>query len=193
MEEDELRDQGIRGNSMPVQFERVSSSIAWKDLFPQWDHEDISKSPQCPQLPMPDFTRYDEVDVVIAWLPCKKPEDGWNRDVFRLQVHMVSANLAARKGRRDPKGMVKVVLLSKCTPMMDIFRCDDSVKSEGEWWMYEANVDKLEDKLRLPLGSCKFALPIWGEGIYLLIQLNIYYTLFYDKNECITSQKVKKM
>ena len=169
MEEDELSDWGTSGKLMTIRFERVSSSIVWDDLFPQWDDEDNSKKPLCPEIPMPDFTRYDEVDVVIARLPCRKPKDGWNRDMFRFQVHMVSANLAVRKGRRNLYGAVKLIFLSKCIPMMDIFRGDDLVAREQEWWMYEANIDKLEDKLRWPLGSCNFALPIWGQGMCYLI------------------------
>jgi hypothetical protein len=153
---------------MTIRFEQVSSSIVWDDLFPQWNHEDSSKKPLCPEIPMPDFTRYDEVDVVIARLPCRKPKDGWNRDMFRFQVHMVSANLAVRKARRNLNGAVKLIFLSKCIPMMDIFRCEDLVAREHEWWMYEANIYKLEDKLRWPLGSCNFALPIWGQGMFQL-------------------------
>jgi xylan alpha-glucuronosyltransferase len=165
MEEEELRDWGINGQVTTIKFERVSTKFEWKDLFPEWiDEEEDSEGSTCPEVPMPDVTLYDEVDVVVARLPCKMPEEGWNRDVFRLQVHMVSAKIAARRGRMNQNGTVKVIFISKCEPMMDIFRCDDLVHSEGEWWMYEANVAKLEEKLRLPLGSCSLALPLWDEG-----------------------------
>ncbi|KAJ3702561.1 hypothetical protein LUZ61_006266 [Rhynchospora tenuis] len=166
IEEDDLRQWGIKGQVRTIQFEPVSSNLEWKDLFPEWiDEEEDSEGSNCPEIPMPDVTLYDEVDVVVARLPCKKPEEGWNRDVFRLQVHMVSAKIATRKGKMSQNGTVKVIFLSKCEPMMDIFRCDDLVEQEGEWWMYEAKVDRLEEKLRLPMGSCNLALPLWDEGV----------------------------
>lgn len=165
MEEDELRDWGIKGQVTTIQFEQVSTKFEWKDLFPEWiDEEEDSEGSSCPEVPMPDVTVYDEVDVVVSRLPCRKPEERWNRDVFRLQVHMVSAKIATKKGKMSQNGTVKVVFLSQCEPMMDIFRCDDVVQSEGDWWMYEANVANLEEKLRLPLGSCNLALPLWDEG-----------------------------
>nr|CAD1838075.1 unnamed protein product [Ananas comosus var. bracteatus] len=49
--------------------------------------------------------------------------------------------------------------------MRELFRCDDIAGREGEWLMYEAQVERLEEKLRLPLGSCMLAMPLWGEGI----------------------------
>jgi hypothetical protein len=48
--------------------------------------------------------------------------------------------------------------------MMDLFRCDEAVGREGDWWMYRVDVERLEEKLRLPVGSCNLALPLWGSG-----------------------------
>uniref|UniRef100_A0A0E0K9S0 Hexosyltransferase n=1 Tax=Oryza punctata TaxID=4537 RepID=A0A0E0K9S0_ORYPU len=48
--------------------------------------------------------------------------------------------------------------------MMDLFRCDEAVGRDGEWWMYMVDVERLEEKLRLPVGSCNLALPLWGPG-----------------------------
>jgi hypothetical protein len=46
--------------------------------------------------------------------------------------------------------------------MMDLFRCDEAVGRDGDWWMYSVDVPRLEEKLRLPVGSCNLALPLWG-------------------------------
>ncbi|KAI4963253.1 hypothetical protein ZWY2020_016903 [Hordeum vulgare] len=163
---DELLALGVEGDAVAVGFDRVSDVFRWSDLFPEWiDEEEEDGVPSCPEIPMPDFSRYDdgEVDVVVAALPCNRTApQGWNRDVFRLQVHLVAAQVAARKGRRDGGGRVRVVLRSACEPMMDLFRCDESVGREGDWWMYNVDAPRLEEKLRLPVGSCNLALPLWG-------------------------------
>ncbi|VAI09652.1 unnamed protein product [Triticum turgidum subsp. durum] len=161
---DELLALGVEGDAVGVDFDRVSDVFRWSDLFPEWiDEEEEDGVPSCPEIPMPDFSRYDDdVDVVVAALPCNRTAQGWNRDVFRLQVHLVAAQMAARKGRRDGAGRVLVVLRSECEPMMDLFRCDESVGREGDWWMYTVDVARLQDKLRLPVGSCNLTLPLWG-------------------------------
>ncbi|XP_072990261.1 UDP-glucuronate:xylan alpha-glucuronosyltransferase 2-like [Typha latifolia] len=163
--EEEVVDLGIGGKTTRVKFDQVSDNLEWKDLFPDMiDEEDPNESQWCPEIPVPDFSAYEEMDAVVAKLPCRWPADGWSRDLFRLQIHLVAAKLASKKGRRDRRGAVKVVLLSKCAPMRELFRCDDLATRNGEWWMYEAEVERLEERLRLPVGSCKLALPFWQEG-----------------------------
>ncbi|WOK97670.1 hypothetical protein Cni_G06378 [Canna indica] len=149
-----------------VEFERVSSNFKWEDLFPEWiDEEEENEGPSCPEIPMPDTERASvgEVDMVVAKLPCRRGASA--RDVFRLQVHLVAARAAARRGRRDTRGRVKVALRSACgRPMMELFQCDDLVAREGEWWVYEVEAARLEEKVALPVGSCNLALPLWGKG-----------------------------
>lgn len=150
-------------NILPVHFEQASELFKWEDLFPEWiDEEEESDVPTCPEIPMPDFKSYENnMDVIVAKLPCKYQDDeGWRRDVFRLQVHLVVANLAVKKGRRN----TKVALWSKCRPMLEMFRCNDLVGREGDWWLYEPDLATLEQKMSLPVGSCKLALPLWGQG-----------------------------
>ncbi|VAH86874.1 unnamed protein product [Triticum turgidum subsp. durum] len=160
---DELLALGVEGDAVGVDFDRVSDVFRWSDLFPEWiDEEEEDGVPSCPEIPMPDFSQYDDVDVVVAALPCNRTARGWNRDVFRLQVHLVAAQMAARKGRRDGAGRVRVVLRSECEPMMDLFRCDEAAGREGDWWMYTVDAPRMEEKLRLPVGSCNLALPLWG-------------------------------
>ena len=99
---------------------------------------------------------------------------------FRLQVHLIVANLAVKKGKRDWNWKTKVVLWSKCRPMLELFRCNDLVKQENEWWYYEVDVKRLEQKVSLPVGSCNLALPLWEQGMLscLHIQMFMFYVIF---------------
>ncbi|KAJ4962390.1 hypothetical protein NE237_022329 [Protea cynaroides] len=161
MDEEDMSEWENLGKLIAVHFERVSEYLEWnKDLFPEWiDEEEEIEGSSCPEIPMPDFMAYSEIDMVVAKLPCEYPKEGWARDAFRLQVHLIAANLAVKKGNRT-----KMVFLSPCRPMMELFRCDDMLMNEGDWWWYEPEVARLEHKLSLPIGSCKLALPIWKEG-----------------------------
>ncbi|XP_022752321.1 UDP-glucuronate:xylan alpha-glucuronosyltransferase 2-like [Durio zibethinus] len=164
-EDEDYSEWEKHGETIPVLFERVSELFEWKHLFPEWiDEEEEIDGPSCPEMPMPDFNKYDNMDLIVAKLPCKYPVDGWAREVFRLQVHLIAANLAVKNGKRDWNWRTKVVFLSKCRPMLEVFRCNDLVKQEGEWWYYEPEVARLEQKVSLPIGSCRLALPLWGRG-----------------------------
>ncbi|GFY86866.1 plant glycogenin-like starch initiation protein 3 [Actinidia rufa] len=167
MEEEDLSEWKMHGETITIQFEQVSELFEWKDLFPEWiDEEEEIDGPLCPEIPMPKFENYGYMDMVVAKLPCKYPEEGWGRDVFRLQVHLIAANLAVKRGRRGWSGKTtKVVFLSKCRPMLELFRCDDLVRREGEWWWFEPEIARMEQKVALPVGSCNLALPLWGKGI----------------------------
>ncbi|PHT32496.1 UDP-glucuronate:xylan alpha-glucuronosyltransferase 2 [Capsicum baccatum] len=145
-----MKDENISNWNMdghiiiPTEFDKISYLIEWKDLFPSWiDEEEEKLVPTCPKLPMPNFSNYSaNMDMIVAKLPCNYPKQGSTRDVFRLQVHLVVANLVAkREGNWD--GKRKVVFFSKCRPMVELFRCDDLVKHEGDWWYYEVDVAKL--------------------------------------------------
>ncbi|KAL0917467.1 hypothetical protein M5K25_012529 [Dendrobium thyrsiflorum] len=163
--EDELLDWKDLGPVTSIEFEQVSENFEWKDIFPEWiDEEEENEGPSCPEMPMPDFSLYGEFDVVVVRLPCRRPEPGWSRDVFRLQMHLMAANLAVRRVKRNERGAVKLIFYGGCRPMMEVFRCDDMVGREGEWWMYEVEAGRLEEKVAMPIGSCKLALPLWKEG-----------------------------
>ncbi|KAB2082631.1 hypothetical protein ES319_A05G210900v1 [Gossypium barbadense] len=164
-EDEDYSEWEKHGETIPIHFQRVSELFVWKDLFPEWiDEEEEIDGPICPEIPMPDFSKYDDLDLIVAKLPCEYPVDGWARDVFRLQVHLIVANLAVKNGKRDWNWRTKVVFLSKCRPMLEVFRCNDLVKQEGEWWYYEPEITRLEEKVSLPIGSCNLALPLWGQG-----------------------------
>ncbi|KAH7849254.1 hypothetical protein Vadar_015286 [Vaccinium darrowii] len=168
MDDEDTSEWEIHGQTVPVPFERVSELFEWKDLFPEWiDEEEEIDGPLCPEIPVPDFEDFGYFDMVVAKLPCNFPQEGWGRDVYKLQVHLIAANLAAKRGRRGWGwgARMKVVLLSKCRPMPELFRCDDLVRQEGEWWWFEPEMARLEQKVSLPVGSCNLALPLWGKGV----------------------------
>ncbi|GMP81017.1 hypothetical protein CsSME_00035872 [Camellia sinensis var. sinensis] len=167
MDEEDISEWNTNGETIPIDFEQVSEIFEWKDLFPEWiDEEEEIDGPLCPEIPMPDLENYGYVDMVVAKLPCKYPEEGWGRDVFRLQVHLIAAKLAAKRGKRGwNEGRTKVVLLSKCRPMLELFRCNDMVTQEGDWWFFQPQIERLEHKISLPVGSCNLALPLWGKGM----------------------------
>lgn len=166
MEDEDLSEWETHGDTiLKVPFEKVSYHFKWKHLFPGWiDEEHENEGYVCPKVPMPIFEEYGNLDMVVANLPCNFPEKGWARDMFKLQVHLIVAKMVVKKGRRDWYGRKKVVLVSKCRPMLDIFRRDDLVRREEDWWYYEPDIMKLEKKVNLPVGTCRLALPLWGQG-----------------------------
>ena len=84
------------------------------------------------------------------------------RDVFRLQVNLVVANLAVESGMMqggDVERTVIVVFIGECGPMLEIFRCDDLVEHGDDFWVYRPDLRKLRQKLLMPVGSCQLAPP----------------------------------
>jgi len=176
-EDDDISEWNIHGEIIPINFNKVSQFFNWTILFPEWiDEEEESEIPTCPELPMPEFSVYENMDIIVAKLPCKYPEEGWRREVLRLQVHLIVANMVVKKGKTDLKWKSRVVFWSKCRPMLEIFRCDDLVKHEGDWWFYEVDVKRLEQKVSLPVGSCTLALPLWEQG--MLSSTILYFLIF---------------
>ncbi|KAL9236981.1 hypothetical protein vseg_011580 [Gypsophila vaccaria] len=167
MDAEDLSDWEQNGDTIiHVSYDTVSQLFEWKHLFPEWiDEEEENEGYVCPEIPMPNFEEYGNLDMIVAYLPCKFPKQGWARDMVRLQVQLIVANLAGKKGRRSWYGRTKVVLLSKCRPMLELFRCDDLVRREEDWWFYELDMMKLDHKVSLPMGSCRLSLPLWGQGV----------------------------
>jgi len=175
MEECDLTNWKRYGETVHIHFERVSKLFKWQDLFPEWiDEEEETEVPTCPEIPMPDFESLEKLDLVVVKLPCNYPEEGWRREVLRLQVNLVAANLAAKKGKTDWRWKSKVLFWSKCQPMIEIFRCDDLEKREADWWLYRPEVVRLQQRLSLPVGSCNLALPLWApQGKITFMQINL--------------------
>ncbi|XP_073294949.1 UDP-glucuronate:xylan alpha-glucuronosyltransferase 2 isoform X3 [Primulina huaijiensis] len=163
MDDENVSEWKTHGEMVPIRFQRVSKKFEWKDLFPEWiDEEEEIDGPWCPEIPMPEFEKHGHMDMILAKLPCNVSDQ---RDVFRLQVHLLTANLAVKRGTWDMNGKMDVVFLSECRPMIELFRCDDLVRREGKWWHYRVEMERLQQKVALPVGSCNLALPLWGKGI----------------------------
>ncbi|KAL8153993.1 hypothetical protein V2J09_011753 [Rumex salicifolius] len=99
------------------------------------------------------------------WIDEEQDNEGWNRDMVRLQMHLVAAHMVAKKGKRDWYGRTKVVVVSPCRPMLELLRCDDLEKREGDWWYFEPEAARLDQVVALPIGSCKLSFRLWGEGV----------------------------
>ncbi|XP_030545525.1 putative UDP-glucuronate:xylan alpha-glucuronosyltransferase 4 isoform X2 [Rhodamnia argentea] len=148
--------------AVKVMFDPVSGDLTWKNLFPKWIDEDQKLSkPSCPELPMPNFEDYRDLDVIVAKVPCGGGGDSRRglRDVFRLQVNLVVANLAVESGRVNPdmNRKIYVVFLGSCGPMIEIFRCDDLLRHVGDYWVYKPELRRLKQKVLMPVGSCQLA------------------------------------
>lgn len=143
--------------TVSVGFERVSKDRKWGDYFPEWIDEDKKwGSPKCPEIPIPKLEGYKDMDVVLAKVPCDK--EGI-RDVFRLQVNLVVANLVVGEGwmKPDAHRTVYVVFIGSCGPMVEIFRCDDLLMHRGDYWVYMPDIGRLKQKVLMPVGSCQLA------------------------------------
>ncbi|KAL2468546.1 putative UDP-glucuronate:xylan alpha-glucuronosyltransferase 4 [Forsythia ovata] len=103
---------------------------------------------------MPRFEDYQELDVILARVPCSGL-----RDVLRLQVNLVVANLLVRSMRKN-NGPVFAVFTGACTPMWEIFKCDDVLWHKGNYWVYKLELTRLKQKVLMPVGTCQLATPI---------------------------------
>ncbi|XP_073308261.1 putative UDP-glucuronate:xylan alpha-glucuronosyltransferase 5 [Primulina huaijiensis] len=143
-----------------VHFEKISKNIKWSDLFPQWIDESLPwDSLDCPEIPMPSFEEYRDLDLVVANVPCGGGKHSKTfEDVLRLQVNLVVANLLVRSVRKK-NGQVFVVFIGSCGPLLEIFRCDDLLWHEDNYWIYKPDLRRLQQKVLMPVGSCQLAPP----------------------------------
>nr|GLL30529.1 putative UDP-glucuronate:xylan alpha-glucuronosyltransferase 4 [Ipomoea trifida] len=149
--------KGLRGKAevINVKFGRVNGSVRWTDLFPEWINEE--RLQKCPEIPMPRFEDYKDVNVVVARVPCRG-----STDVFRLQVNLVVANLVVRNGWGNGRSYkeMHVVFIGSCEPMLEIFRCEDMLWHERhDAWVYKPDLRKLRQKVAMPVGTCQLAHP----------------------------------
>ena len=161
--------------TVSVDFDHVDHSLKWKDLFPVWiDEDEIYGKPKCPDLPMPAWEDYRDINVVVARVPCgNATRMGGIRDVFRLQVNLVVANLAVESGwvqNLDAYEQVYVVFIGSCGPMIEIFRCDDQLLHDqsDEYWVYKPDLRSLRQKTLMPVGSCQIAPGYAETGIFFV-------------------------
>ncbi|XVE62994.1 hypothetical protein DITRI_Ditri06bG0164300 [Diplodiscus trichospermus] len=167
-EESECKVHGPCVSTVHVHFNHVTKARRWEDFFPEWiDEDQNSGPPTCPEIPMPRLRDYQDLDIVVARVPC----EGWTskaglRDVFRLQVNLVVANLLVGSGWATPdvKRAVYAVFIGDCGPMQEIFRCDDLLRKVGDHWVYRPELSRLQQKVIMPLGSCEIAQPYGRTG-----------------------------
>lgn len=134
------------------------SNATWDELFPEWiDEEEEFSIPTCPKLPQPSTPKGVYFDLVMVKLPCRR-EGNWSRDVGRLHLQLSAARVAVDSLIGGGK-KVHVLIVSKCFPIPNLFKCKKLVTREGDVWLYKPELDELIEKLRLPVGSCKLALP----------------------------------
>lgn len=149
-----------KGEIVKVDFTMVDEGLQWSNFFPEWINES-SPHVNCPELPMPEFRNYEQLDVVVARVPCNESEERGMRDVFRLHVNLVVANLLVRSGRMESGANrpIFAVFIGSCGPMWEIFRCDDLVLHHGDSWLYKPQLSKLKQKVLMPVGSCQVSHP----------------------------------
>lgn len=159
---------------VPVQFDRVSGDLKWAHLFPEWiDESERWSPPRCPEIPMPKRPEsLRDLDVVVARSPPCGGGDGGGgegaREVYRLQVNLVVANLTVTSGWVSPDVDRTVYVVfegnDKCGAMREIYRCEDMVIKEGEIRVYKPDLRRLKQKVLMPVGSCQIAPPLAERG-----------------------------
>ncbi|URE18987.1 Glycosyl transferase family 8 [Musa troglodytarum] len=138
-----------------VRLDHADTNLTWELLYPEWidEEEESAVAPACPSLPQPRVKRGSEsFDLVAVKLPCDS-SGRWSGDVARLHLQLAAAKLAAASAA------LRVLLLTDCLPLPNLFTCRDLVRHEGNLWVYKSDPATLEEKLRLPVGSCKLAIP----------------------------------
>ncbi|CAL5194722.1 unnamed protein product [Lathyrus oleraceus] len=158
-----------RVDIVPIDFDRVDENLKWNDFFPEWiDEEERVHKPKCPNMPMPTLKNYKDLDVVVAKVPCGvgSMEEKGIRDVFRLQINLVVANLVVEAKRLEnfesDHGNMHVVFVGSCGPMVEMFRCDDLLMHQSDYWIYKPDLKRLKHKTLMPVGSCQIS-PSYAE------------------------------
>ncbi|KAJ9180226.1 hypothetical protein P3X46_008498 [Hevea brasiliensis] len=179
--------------TVSVDFEPVSKEKKWEDFFPEWiDEHHKWGRPRCPEIPMPRLEDYLGLDVIVARVPCGegKTEKEGIRNVWRLQVNLVVANLVVANGwvqkAAETERTVYVVFMGSCGPMQEIFRCDDLLTRIGDYWVYKPELRKLKQKMLMPVGSCQIAPPyaaekgqeIWKRRIIPTLKVRLNHTAY---------------
>ncbi|CAD6272770.1 unnamed protein product [Miscanthus lutarioriparius] len=147
-----------------VRLDHVGSDVTWEHLYPEWiDEEEFYGASACPDLPEPTVAPEEEAyDVVAVKLPCGRAAS-WSKDVARLHLQLAAARLAAC-GRHGGAAAAHELVVNRCFPMPNLFRCRDEVARDGYVWLYRPDVSELSRKLELPVASCKLAMPFRALG-----------------------------
>ena len=148
-----------------LHLEPVLNNITWESLYPEWiDEEEEFEVPSCPSLPKLRAPGKPRIDLIAVKLPCKK-SGNWARDVARLHLQIAAAGLAATGKSYHP---VHVLFVTECFPIPNLFTCKELVAREGNVWLYEPDLNKMREKLQLPVGSCELSVPLKAKGQFYL-------------------------
>ncbi|KAL6316936.1 hypothetical protein AAG906_024474 [Vitis piasezkii] len=140
-----------------LHLDHVLNNITWESLYPEWiDEEEEFEVPSCPSLPRLPVPGKPRIDLIAVKLPCNMSGD-WARDVARLHLQLAAARLAATAKSYHP---VRVLLVTECFPIPNLFTCKELVAREGNIWLYEPNLNTMRGKLQLPVGSCELSVPL---------------------------------
>ncbi|XP_022141559.1 putative UDP-glucuronate:xylan alpha-glucuronosyltransferase 3 isoform X2 [Momordica charantia] len=147
----------LEAEHVVLQLDHAANDLTWEALYPEWiDEEEEFEVPSCPSLPKLQIPTKPRIDLVAVKLPCDK-SGRWSRDVARLHLQLETARVAASaKGNR----FVHVLLVTKCFPIPNLFRCKELIAHEGNVWLYRPDLNVLRDKLMLPVGSCELSVPL---------------------------------
>lgn len=144
----------------------ASPNVTWETLYPEWvDEEEEFDVPTCPSLPKIHYLGKPRLDLIAVKLPCDKSKN-WARDIARFHLQLEAARVAATAKGYHP---VHILLITECFPAPNLFTCKELVVREGNVWLYKPNLNKLREKLNLPVGSCELAVPLnteanWNSG-----------------------------
>lgn len=153
--------EGREMETFHIKFEKVSEDMKWEKLYPEWIDEDViyGKPPSCPKIPTAaaESDHYLNVDVLVARSPCgvRVSEGKGVRDVFRLQVNLIVADLVLKNGDVDSDESVFVVFIGQCEPMLELFKCDDLLSKNDDFWIFKPKLMKLKENMEMPFGSCQ--------------------------------------
>lgn len=147
-----------RAEILTLHLDYVKANITWDDLYPEWiDEEEENEVPACADLPDPMPTKTTPFDLIVVKLPCNRTAKNWSRDVARFHLQVAAAKLASQS-------TVAVILITECFPIPNLFSCKNLLVREGNVWLYNPDPRNLREKLQLPVGSCKLAVPLKADG-----------------------------
>ncbi|XP_020576878.1 UDP-glucuronate:xylan alpha-glucuronosyltransferase 1-like isoform X2 [Phalaenopsis equestris] len=144
-----------RAELIPLLLDTAKPNLTWEDLYPEWiDEEEEFEVPTCVHLPDPTVASSTLFDLIAVKLPCNKMSKNWSRDVARFHLQLVAAKLASQQLQTH------VILLTDCFPIPNLFSCKNLILRDGNAWLFNPDPINLREKLQLPVGSCKLAVPL---------------------------------
>lgn len=149
-----------------LHLEQMEDNVTWESLYPEWiDEEEEFEVPTCPSLPQIQVPGKPRLDLIAVKLPCEK-HGKWSRDVIRLHLQLAAVRLAASAKSYHP---VRVLFVTECFPIPNLFNCKDLIVREGNIWLYQPDLNKLREKSHLPVGSCELTVPLNAKGQLALL------------------------